>query len=193
MFASAGYKNTLLSGNGFSDTLRKSLEGYSIIHLATHGFYFDTLQGKPFYADKLNKEAIKNEPLYRCGLALSGANNPCDNPELETQGYLPGYEPANTGLRNCYLLALSACETGLGDVRNNLGVDGLSRALKIGGAPHLLISWWKVPDAATAVFMKQFYTFLFAGKSPAAALQATPTTMSKTYAASDWGAFILVE
>ncbi len=90
-------------------------------------------------------------------------------------------------------MALSACETGLGDVRNNLGVDGLSRALKIAGARHLLISLWKVPDAATAEFMKQFYTFLFSGKTPAQALHTTQSNMSKTYPASDWGAFILVE
>ncbi len=193
MFAKAGYKNTVLTGTAFPDTLRKSLEQYSMVHLATHGFYFDTVQAKQLYADRLNKVAIRNEPLYRCGLAVSNANDPFPHPQLETQGYLLGYELANTDLRNCYLVALSACETGLGDVRNNLGVDGLSRALKIGGARHLLISLWKVPDAPTAVFMKQFYSFLFAGNTPAAALHATQAAMSKTYPASDWGAFILVE
>jgi CHAT domain-containing protein len=125
---------------------------------------------------------------------LSGANNPdTSGSSLETDGYLLGYEIANTDLRNCYLVSLSACETGLGDVRNNLGVDGLSRALKLGGARHLLISLWKVPDQPTSVFMQLFYKELFAGKIPAAALQSTQLTMSKTYKATDWAAFILVE
>lgn len=41
--------------------------------------------------------------------------------------------------------------------------------------------------------MNQFYTYLFTGKTPAAALQDTQLLMSKTYPASDWAAFILVE
>ena len=193
MFKSAGHTVTLSDGKSFPDSLRKKLEEYQFIHLATHGFYFDTTLAAQYYSRRWSSEAVRYEPLYRCGIALSGANNPDSVGSLETDGYLLGYEIANTDLRKCYLVSLSACETGLGDVRNNLGVDGLSRALKLGGARHLLISLWKVPDQPTTVFMQLFYKELFRGKTPATALQLAQLTMSKTYKATDWAAFILVE
>ena len=136
--------------------------------------------------------SLKNEPLFRSGIVISNANQQ-DTGNYKTRGYLLGYELANTDLRNCFLISLSACETGLGDLRNNLGVDGLSRALKIGGARHLLISLWKVPDQPTAVFMEQFYKNLLGGKTPAQALRLTQGFMSRAYKAKDWAAFVLVE
>lgn len=193
IFKNAGHTTTTLTGHEFHDSLRNSLTDYNIIHLATHGFYFDSTAVKQLYAKLINKEAIKNDPMMRCGIAVSFANQPIKTGRAESDGYLFGFELANTDLRNCYLISLSACETGLGDLRNNLGVDGLSRALKLGGARHLLISLWKVPDAPTAVFMQHFYKNLFAGKTPAQALRLTQQIMSVSYPASDWAAFILVE
>lgn len=193
LFKNAGHTVTVSVGNSFPDSLRQELEGYQFIHLATHGFYFDTTLASKYYSGRWSSEAVRYEPLYRCGIALSSANNPDSAGSPETDGYLLGFEIANTDLRKSYLVSLSACETGLGDVRNNLGVDGLARALKLGGARHLLISLWKVPDQPTAVFMQLFYKELFAGKTPAAALQSTQLTMSKSYKATDWAAFILVE
>lgn len=193
LFNKSGYQSEMVTGNNFTDSLAKNLGNYNFVHLATHGFYYDTNSADVLYDTQYSRDAMNLEPLYRCGLAISGANNPPGAIELETPGFMMGYELANVDLRNCYLISLSACETGLGDLRNNLGVDGLSRALKIAGAKNLLISLWKVPDEATALFMKQFYVNLFSGKTPALALQMTQKEMSKTYAASDWAAFILVE
>ncbi len=180
----------VLQGNAFPDTL-KILPEYNFIHLATHGFYADSSLARKMYSKYNNKEAVAQEPMYRCGIALSNANNP---PKTNfSDGYLLGFELAATDLRNCYLIALSACETGLGDLRNNLGVDGLSRALKLGGAKNLLISLWKVPDEPTALFMNKFYEELFKKKSPSTALQATQKFMSAKYPAPDWAAFVLIE
>lgn len=193
LFNKVGYQSELVIGDNFTDAVAMNMGNYSFVHLATHGFYYDSNSANLLYDKQYSRNAMHLEPLFRSGLAISGANNPSDELQLETFGFMMGYELANIDLRNCYLISLSACETGLGDLRNNLGVDGLSRALKIAGAKHLLISLWKVPDAATALFMKQFYTELFSGKTPASALQVTQKEMSKTYPASDWAAFILVE
>ena len=193
LFKKSGYTTKRLSGNEFTDSLSDSLGRYQFIHLATHGFYYDSITANQVYDAKFNRDAMQNEPLFRSGLAISAANNPSKADEFTVKGYLMGYELANIDLRNCFLISLSACETGLGDLRNNLGVDGLSRALKIAGAKNLLISLWKVPDEPTAVFMQLFYTALFSGKAPSAALQETQLTMSKSYPASAWAAFILVE
>lgn len=193
MFTSAGLLPDVITGNQFSDSLRKSLPAYQLVHLASHGFYFDSSVVKDIYSRYVFKEAVRNDPLMRCGIAISKANNPDTLRSGEYDGYLLGFELANTDLRNCYLVSLSACETALGDLKNNLGVDGLSRALKLGGARHLLISLWKVPDAPTAVFMQQFYAHLFSGSTPAESLRKTQQKMSLQYPASDWAAFILVE
>ena len=193
IFAEAGFSPEIVSGQALSDSLSRDLGKYPFVHLATHGFYFDSSAADRLFDPYLSRDALALEPLFRSGLAISNANNPPRTKFLNTQGFLMGYELASMDLRNCYLISLSACETGLGDLRNNLGVDGLPRALKIAGARNLLISLWKVPDAPTAEFMKQFYSNLFSGKSPAVALQDTQREMSTTYPASAWGAFILVE
>lgn len=192
LFTKAGNKVQVLTGKQFPDSLIKILKEYQLIHLATHGFYLDSVSANKKYEDQWSRTAMKNEPLYRCGIVVSDANNPDSSRHKETEGYLLGYELSNIDLRQCYLISLSACETGLGDLRNNLGVDGLSRALKIAGANYLLISLWQVPDQATAVFMKKFYEYLFAGKNPEQALRATQTLMSKTYPVTDWAAFVLI-
>ena len=193
IFSEAGYTPKMVSGQALSDSLSRDLGQYHFVHLATHGFYLDSNSADQLFDPLLNRDAMALEPLFRSGLAISRANNPPAAKTLNTQGFLMGYELANMDLRNCYLVSLSACETGLGDLRNNLGVDGLPRALKIAGAKNLLISLWKVPDAPTAEFMKRFYTNLFSGKLPAVALQDTQREMSSSYPASAWGAFILVE
>lgn len=193
VFEKAQSKTTTLVGMEFQDTIINILKNYEIIHLATHGFYLDSSGAVESYKKNMNQSSIKDEPLFRCGIAVSSANSPDKKVNIHSDGFLLGYEIANTDLRKCYLISLSACETGLGDLRNNLGVDGLSRALKIAGVKNLLISLWKVPDQPTAVFMKLFYENLFATKSPAQALKATQTIMSVDYPVSDWAAFILVE
>lgn len=193
IFEAAGLQTKQFNGINFTDSITEELSNYSYIHLATHGFYLDSQQALVSFNPNLSKDALAREPLFRSGLAISNANNPSTKPSLHIPGHLLGYQIANLNLEKAYLITLSACETGLGDLRNNLGVDGLSRALKIAGAKHLLISLWKVPDAATAIFMQQFYTNLFTGILPRHALQKTQLGMSKTYPVSDWAAFVLVE
>jgi CHAT domain-containing protein len=192
VFETAGQQVTLLTGDSFPDSLRPHLSRYNLIHLATHGFYIDSPTARTFFDRTWSTEAIRNDPMMRCGIATSAANFP-DPKGIESEGHLMGFELANTDLRNCYLVSLSACETGLGDLRNNLGVDGLSRALKLGGAKFLLISLWKVPDEPTAVFMQQFYKELFRLKDPAAALRSAQAFMNNQYDVADWAAFVLVE
>jgi CHAT domain-containing protein len=55
------------------------------------------------------------------------------------------------------LVTLSACETGLGQKTAGDGFLGFTHALLKAGARSLVVSLWKVDDAATALLMTRFY------------------------------------
>jgi CHAT domain-containing protein len=132
---------------------------------------------------------IQPSPLLRTGLAVSGAN--CGT--VVKPGYLMGYELASEDLTNCQLMVLSACETALGDIESHLGVAGIQRMLKLAGVQFILATLWKIPDAATAIFMEQFYKNLMQLKDPQEALTTTQKLLCKKMPVSDWGAFVLIK
>ena len=66
---------------------------------------------------------------------------------------------------------LSACETGLARVTGGDEVIGLGRGFIFAGTPSLIASLWTVDDLATAITVKRFYRYLYAGVSKAEALR----------------------
>jgi CHAT domain-containing protein len=84
---------------------------------------------------------------WRTGRPLSG---------LEDQ-VLTAHEASQLNLSQTKLVVLSACETGLGDIRGHVGVFGLQRAFRKAGAKNLIMSLWSVRDDVTAVFFSHFY------------------------------------
>jgi CHAT domain-containing protein/Tfp pilus assembly protein PilF len=55
------------------------------------------------------------------------------------------------------LVVLSACETAKGKAFRAEGVVGFTRAFMFAGAPRVMVSLWKVDDAATRALMSRFY------------------------------------
>jgi hypothetical protein len=55
------------------------------------------------------------------------------------------------------LVVLSACETARGKSYEGEGVVGFVRAIMLAGAPRVIVSLWKVDDAATRALMVKFY------------------------------------
>ena len=55
------------------------------------------------------------------------------------------------------LVVMSACQTGLGDLKQAEGTVGLQRAFLAKGARSVLVSLWSVSDAATGILMRGFY------------------------------------
>jgi CHAT domain-containing protein/tetratricopeptide (TPR) repeat protein len=147
------------------------LDGYRVIHFATHGL-LDT-----------------DRPQFT-GLALSLVG------DAQTDGFLRVGEVFNLRLGSP-LVVLSACETGLGKENRGEGVIGLARAFMYAGAPSVAVSLWSVADRSTAELMPDFYKRYLAagGRAPAAALRAAQQQMiaGKRYSAPFyWAPFVLV-
>ena len=71
--------------------------------------------------------------------------------------WLIAAEASGLNLKGTWLVTLSACETGRGDVQSGEGVLGLRRAFIQAGAQNLLMTLWPANDAATSGFMEKFY------------------------------------
>jgi CHAT domain-containing protein/tRNA A-37 threonylcarbamoyl transferase component Bud32 len=135
------------------------------LHLATHGFFEQTppalqklrhalMERLPFDTAR-QYGAYGRNPLLLSGLVLAGANRDRE------KGILRAEQLADLDLRGCELAVLSACETGLGRVDPGEGVQGLQCAFQAAGARSLVVSLWKVHDAATSVLMEEFYANLW--------------------------------
>jgi CHAT domain-containing protein len=137
------------------------------IHLATHGFFAEKFRPDTLAANMESASiagAIYNSEntLMRSGIILSGANQSFSAQETTSRqqdGILTAYEITQTKLHQTELVVLSACETGLGDIKGSEGVYGLQRAFKIAGAKNVVMSLWQVPDAATRNLMELFYNY----------------------------------
>jgi len=56
---------------------------------------------------------------------------------------------------------LSACETGLGELKAGEGVFGLRRAFQVAGARTVIMSLWPVDDSLTRQWMTTLYSERF--------------------------------
>ena len=92
------------------------------------------------------------------------------------------------------MVALSACQTGLGELHDVDGNNGLLRAFKIAGVDKIIITLWNVSDNATAIFMESFYKNLFKGYGAKSALDETIKQVKKDMPDSYyWAPFVLIE
>jgi CHAT domain-containing protein len=146
------------------------------LHLATHGFFLKDQEvaatsgfrsvvldmDQPFAKPAGPRVAVEN-PLLRCGLALAGANR-AGSVEQGSDGILTADEVLSLPLRGTELVVLSACETGLGEVKKGEGVYGLRRVFTQAGARSLVMSMWSVPDRETQELMVEFYRNAVSGK-----------------------------
>ena len=135
------------------------------------------------------------DPMVRSGLVLAQGNKvwyPYFDPN-EDDGILTATEVCRLDLRNTQLVVLSACETGLGDIKGSEGVYGLQRAFKMAGAKYIIMSLWQVPDKETMEFMEILYSKILSGKEIQTAFTETQKEMRKKYDPFFWAAFVLME
>ena len=190
---------TFLNTDATEDNIKKlsGTQSPSILHLATHGYFFAPLK-KQQKKTRTLKDRIRtaNNPLIRSGLVFTGVNHTWKGggriPNLD-DGVLTAYEISNLNLLNTHLVILSACETGLGDIYDTEGVFGLQRAFKMAGVQQLITSLWKIPDLQTQELMTTFYQFYLQSNDAADALHQAQLAMSSTYRPFYWAGFILAK
>ncbi len=176
----------------------KAVNGPFILHIATHGYFLKDVDESAGSVFGVNAENATNNPLLRSGLILAGAGKAISGTgssdmTSNDNGILTAYEAMNLNLEGTALVVLSACETGLGDVKAGEGVYGLQRAFLVAGADALVMSLWKVDDAATQLLMTSFYTNLIKlGNQQRAFKQAQLQLLAKYKEPYYWGAFVMM-
>jgi CHAT domain-containing protein len=124
----------LLTGAEASETrIRRELATAPLVHLATHGIVYSS-----------------DARVRQSFLALA--------PDSLHDGRLTVGEVIDEGpMLSAELVVLSACQTGLGNLRQAEGTVGLQRAFLARGARGVLVSLWSVSDEATGLLMQSFY------------------------------------
>jgi CHAT domain-containing protein/Tfp pilus assembly protein PilF len=168
-------------GSEALEEVLKAMPAPRILHLATHGFFLDHETQTPMPADNgagagWARSRLKHmdNPLLRSGILLAGANTIGDKDATARveDGWVTAEEIALLNLTGTELVVLSACQTGLGDVKSGEGVFGLRRAFFFAGARTLVTSLFEVPDQDTRDLMQLFYGGLRAGQGKLDALHA---------------------
>ena len=160
----------ILLGRAATETAVKAVAGPRVLHVATHGFFLPESPYEPM--DPLNLAARQrlDDPLLRSGLALAGFNNWQMTTDSD-DGVLTAQEVAHLDLQGTEIAVLSACETGVGEVRNGRGVFGLRRALVLAGARTQVMTLWQVADKPTKDIMVSWYEQVLDGVPGAEAMR----------------------
>jgi len=147
-----------------------------VLMLATHGFYLPLdpqyRAGKSWFENLTLPLAVGDEavnPLRRSGVLLAGCNREPES--ADDDGVLTGLDVLGLDLRGCELAVLSACESGLGEVRDGEGVGGLRQAFLAAGAERVMSTLWQVPDLESARLMARCFELQATGRPAAAALR----------------------
>ena len=126
-----------------------------ILHLATHG--------------KSNDE--QGDYSY---LAFAKPRDTTDNQFLYVKDLFNLKIPAE-------LVVLSACETGLGEIKRGEGIVGIGKGFSYAGAKSMVTTLWRVSDNSTANFMPIFYENLKKGQAKDEALWNAKKQFIDTY------------
>ena len=179
------------------ETLRSQLtKKPDVVHLATHGFFISneiTAQKVPFFK---HHNIVASNSMMRAGVALADAEDTWDGtktPQEANDGILTADEVSKFNLHGTQLVALSACETALGDYTFE-GVMGLPRGFKQAGVQSLLVSLWSVNDKSTAQLMTAFYRYWIQGKTKQQAFKLAVAEVRKDYPQPYyWAPFMLLD
>ena len=129
----------VLNQNATKQKFEENVGNYRIVHLATHGKANDKMGDYCFLAFSKPKDSLENELLYVQDIY-------------------------NISL-NADLVVLSACETGIGELKKGEGIVSLARAFAYAGAKSMVTTLWSVNDKSTMQIMENFYRQIKKGQT----------------------------
>lgn len=167
----------------------KEINQPKFLHIITHGYFLSDAPTENVGVSSNQRSLLKTSdepqlsainirefrltnPLLRSGLFFAGANNTED-------GVMTSLEATSLNLLGTKLVTLSACETGLGDVKNGEGTYGLRRSLVLAGAETQVISLWSVDGIATKKIMVKYYDLLQKGEERGKAMRKAELSLLK--------------
>ncbi len=153
----------------FLNTLAPKMESYGQIVFATHGLFSDKIPGLM-------------EPFLALSMVPSG-----------TDGFLRMSDVMSLSI-NADLVALTACQTGLGRDLSGEGVMSMGRAFQYAGARSVLMSLWSVAEKSSIMLVEDFFKYRKAGKSKLESLKLARNDIRKEGFEHPffWAPFILV-
>jgi len=118
------------------------------------------------------------------------ADNPMASALRLDDGWLAAHEVLGMRLK-ARLAVLSACETGRARIAPGEEILGLARGFLGAGVRALVVSLWRVPDAATARMMERLYDGLASGLAVDEALrEAQSAARERGDHPASWAAFV---
>lgn len=188
-----------------SESNLKQVQSPSILHIATHGFFAGEWPKEDVVVEKGDVEfrsgnskrtfikALDDDPMHNSGIVLAGVENYNNSPySTDQDGVLTAFEASTLNLQDTELVVLSACETGVGSVKNGEGVYGLQRAFTLAGANSVLMSLWSVDDRITKELMVCFYNeWMRTGNKHKSFAYAQNKIREQYPSPFYWGAFIM--
>lgn len=173
---SPGFRESVvLSGIQARESVIAALSrGQDVIHFACHGEFYPA---RPW-----------ESTLF---LAPGGEGSKTSSRD----GRLKAWEIYAMDLKGNRLVTLSGCETGRNEIQGGDDPVGLATAFLHCGAGALLVSLWKVEDAATAELMSLFYDYwIRRGRDRVDALRQAKLAMLKGKYSHprQWAAFVFV-
>jgi CHAT domain-containing protein len=171
-----------VTGSAAREEAVKGAVSPRVLHIATHGYY-----------DAGAPTGLLGSGLLFAQAAVWDSVYP---PAGVEDGRLTAKEVSGMNLLGTELVVLSACETGLGEVRGE-GLYGLQRAFLEAGASRVMAALWQVDDAATRAFMERFYQRWgqagWKAETIDQAYEAVVREFKKRYRQPYyWGAFVLM-
>lgn len=151
------------------DKLEKERDEIDILHFACHGYFH-------------RSQALKS------GILMAPELGDTKPDEFETtlhgipiRRFLTAEEFFAIEMR-ADLVTLSACESGVNQLRPGDELFGLMRSLIYAGTPSVVMSLWAVDEISSSLLMLKFYTALKDGATKVEALQVAQLEVRKTTA-----------
>ena len=154
------------------------------------------------------EEKLKSEPLEDFAIlhfavhAITNVQEPersallfADGPHSKEDGLWQAREIRTLSLK-ADLVTLSACDTGIGRIEGEEGVDSLVGAFLMAGAKNVMASLWPANDRFTATLMEKFYAHLAHGTESASSLDRAELDILQQYGRETapyyWAGFVLI-